>query len=199
MIEESLNWEERYQEGDTGWDRGGPSPALMQWLEDAHLKEGSRVLIPGCGFGHEVLELAKRGHQVTGLDIAPSAITALNKSLSEVGASASSQGVCADLFEYEPAQPFDVIYEQTCLCTMTPMEYGKYEKQLHTWLKDDGVLLLLLMQTGDTGGPPFHCDLKDMRQLFDASRWSWPTKAPLLIQRPKGPRFELGFVLQRKG
>ncbi len=198
MKEESLNWEERYQEGDTGWDRGGPSAALMQWLDAGAISEGSSVLIPGCGYGHEVIELAKRGHKATGLDIAPSAIKALNHSLSETGASASSLGVCADLFEYEPAQPFDVVYEQTCLCTLNAKQSQDYEKSLHRWLKEDAILLLLLMQTGDAGGPPFHCDLKDMRQLFDPSRWSWPTKAPLLIPRPKGPRFELGFILQRK-
>jgi len=197
MKVESLNWEERYQEGDTGWDRGGASPALMQWLDDGHVKEGARVLIPGCGYGHEVIELASRGHAATGLDIAPSAITALNHSLNNMSAS-SSEAVCVDLFDYEPSVNFDAVYEQTCLCTMTPTEYVQYEQKLHGWLKDGGVLLLLLMQTGDPEGPPFHCDLKEMRQLFNPSRWSWPTQSPILIPRPKGPRFELGFVLQRK-
>ena len=197
MKVESLNWEERYQEGDTGWDRAGPSPALMQWLDDGSLKEGACVLIPGCGYGHEVIELAGRGYATTGLDIAPSATTALNQSLSELSDS-NSEAICTDLFDYEPTEPFDVIYEQTCLCTMTPAEYEVYEKKLYGWLNEGGVLLLLVMQTGDAGGPPFHCDLKDMHQLFDISRWRWPTKSPLLIPRPKGPRFELGFVLQRK-
>ncbi|RLL49753.1 methyltransferase domain-containing protein [Mariprofundus sp. EBB-1] len=197
MKVESLNWEERYQAGDIGWDRGGPSPALMQWLDDEAVKEGARVLIPGCGYGHEVIELAGRGHAATGLDIAPSAITALHQSLNDISAS-RSEAVCADLFDYHPSERFDAVYEQTCLCTMTPTEYVQYEKKLYGWLNDGGVLLLLLMQTGDAGGPPYHCDLKEMRQLFDPSRWAWPGKAPMIISRPKGPRFELGFVLQRK-
>jgi len=197
MKVESLNWEERYQEGDTGWDRAGPSPALMQWLKAGYVKEDARVLIPGCGYGHEVIELAGRGHAVTGLDIALSAITALNQSLNNIAAS-SSEAVCTDLFDYEPSESFDVIYEQTCLCTMTPTVYEQYEKKLYGWLNDGGVLLLLLMQTGDPEGPPYHCDLKEMRQLFDSFRWSWPTQSPMLIPRPKGPRFELGFILQRK-
>jgi hypothetical protein len=45
-------WQERYESGRTGWDRGGQSPALVRWLEDGVLT--GRVLVPGCGRGYEV-------------------------------------------------------------------------------------------------------------------------------------------------
>jgi len=196
MNDAPLNWEELYQKADTGWDRGNPSPALKQWLDDGVLAPGSRILIPGCGRGHEVITLAKRGYAVTGLDIAASAIDALQQGLDK--ALTHGHGICADLFDYEPVERFDIIYEQTCLCTLSMQQRIDYEQCLYRWLNADGVLLLLLMQTGDQGGPPFHCDLMDMRQLFDDSRWLWPDHAPLLIPRPKGPRFELGFILRRK-
>jgi len=198
MSEVVIDWETLYQQGDTGWDRGEASPALLQWLNDGILGQGDHVLIPGCGRGHEVLALAGRGYSVTGIDFAPSAITALNQCLNKAGTAVNSQGICVDLFAYEAGAKFDIIYEQTCLCTMTSAEYQAYEKKLYGWLNDGGVLLLLLMQTGEAGGPPFHCDLMEMRQLFDPLRWSWLTAAPLLVPRPKGPRFELGFVLTRK-
>jgi len=40
-------------------------------------------------------------------------------------------------------------------------------QQLHRWLRPDGVLCILLMQTGAEGGPPFHCDLLKIHRLFD--------------------------------
>jgi len=57
------HWEQRYQQGETGWDRGQPSPALHQWLEQGVLKPG-RILIPGCGRGHEALAMAAAGAAV---------------------------------------------------------------------------------------------------------------------------------------
>jgi GNAT superfamily N-acetyltransferase len=40
-------------------------------------------------------------------------------------------------------------------------------QQLHRWLRPDGVLCILFMQTGAEGGPPFHCDLLKIHRLFD--------------------------------
>ena len=56
-------WEERYLSGRTAWDRGGVSPALRHWLASGALRAG-RVLVPGCGRGHEVAALAREGFQV---------------------------------------------------------------------------------------------------------------------------------------
>ena len=61
------NWEERYQQGDTGWDRGSTSLALYTWLDNGALKP-CRILIPGCGRGHEVVALAQLDYDVTRCD-----------------------------------------------------------------------------------------------------------------------------------
>jgi len=95
------HWEQRYQQGETGWDRGQPSPALHQWLEQGVLKPG-RILIPGCGRrGHEAVELARRGFEVTAIDIAPSACAHLERELA--AAQLGGEVICGDLFEYAPA------------------------------------------------------------------------------------------------
>jgi len=188
------DWEKRYQSGDTGWDRGGVSPALQQWLTKGVLKP-CRTLIPGCGRGHEVVQLARRGFSVTAVDIAPSAIRHLEQELANAGLKADV--VCGDLFEFEAASPFDAVYEQTCLCAIEPEQRAAYENKLHAWLKPGGMLLALLMQTGQSGGPPFHCDLLKMRQLFPETRWIWPELEPLFVPRRNG-RFELGYRLIRQ-
>ncbi len=186
-------WEARYRRGETGWDRGAPSPALQAWLGAGELAP-CRVLVPGCGRGHEVVALARLGFEVTAIDIAPSAVHALKRALEDEGLAA--RVILGDLFAFEEAAAFDAVYEQTCLCAIEPARRAAYAQRLHAWLKPEGRLLALFMQTGREGGPPFHCDLLAMRRLFAESHWEWPEATPLFVPQRSG-RFELGYVLRR--
>ena len=187
-------WEERYQSANMPWDRGGTSPALLMWL-DAGALTPCRVLIPGCGRGHEVLELARRGFDVTALDIAPSAVGHLQDELEKAGLEAHV--VEADALTWAPQSRFDAIYEQTCLCALPPDQWNAYAAQLHRWLKPDGKLFALFMQTNATGGPPYHCDISVMRTPFPNDQWKW-SEAPFCeVPHPAG-FFEMAAVLTRK-
>jgi methyl halide transferase len=56
------------------WEKGEPSPGLVDFLTShPDLPRGS-VLVPGCGTGHDARVWAKAGVNVTGVDLAPSAI-----------------------------------------------------------------------------------------------------------------------------
>lgn len=185
-------WESKYQDGTTGWDRGASSPALDHWI--ASLPQG-RILVPGCGHGHEIGVLAHAGHFVTAIDIAPTPVMRLTARLHEQGLHA--QVIQADLLRWEPDQPFDAIYEQTCLCALDPSHWPEYEARLFRWLIPGGRLHALFMQTGRDGGPPFHCALPAMHQLFDPARWQWPDRPDIEVPHPSGLH-ELGFVLIRQ-
>ncbi len=186
------DWESLYQQGETKWDRGAASPALPHLIEQ--LTPGTSVLVPGCGRGHEVVELAARGFAVTALDIAPSAIAHLDSTLQQHQLHAHL--VNDDLFAFTPDQPFDAIYEQTCLCAIDPIQRCDYERRLHRWLKPGGLLFALFMQTNSDDGPPFHCDLPTMRSLFAEKHWQWPPGKAPSIPHSNG-RFELAHTLQR--
>jgi len=189
------NWEAKYQAGTTGWDRGGISPALAAWLDRGELQSG-RVLVPGCGNGHEVVELARAGCQVTAVDIAAPPVARLTDALVEQGQQA--RVVQADLLHWTPAQPFDAIYEQTCLCALDPAQWPAYAGRLAGWLRPGGRLFALFMQTGQEGGPPHHCDLAQMRELFPDDLWQWPQDEPQQVAHPNG-LYELACVLVRRG
>ena len=66
-------WQQRFLSGETPWDRGEASPQLRAWIDAGELSP-CRILVPGCGTGHEVVLLAARGFEVTAIDYAPAAV-----------------------------------------------------------------------------------------------------------------------------
>jgi SAM-dependent methyltransferase len=194
MSERRNAWESRYLAGRTGWDRGGPSPALVHWLSHVHAPSG-RVLVPGCGHGHEVADLVRAGLAVTAVDIAAQPVLRLTGDLIEQGLHA--QVVQADLLHWQPPEPFDAVYEQTSLCAFDPVHWEEYARRLADWTRPGGVMFGLFMQTGRPGGPPYDCPIDVMRNLFDARRWVWLDEPPLVVDHPNGLHEE-GFVLLRR-
>ena len=173
-------WQERFEKQETPWDRGGPNPQLLRWLENGELSP-CRILVPGCGKGWEVLELAQRGFDVVGVDYTQAAVEHTRALLASQGAFA--QVVEADVLSYHPNTKFDAIYEQTCLCAIHPDHWKDYAEQIWHWLVPGGSLWVMFMQSvrpaateeGRIEGPPYHCDINAMRAMFPLSRWQWPT------------------------
>ncbi len=186
-------WQARYDQGKTGWDRGAASPTLLRWLAAGDLQP-CRILVPGCGRGHEVVALAKAGFDVTGVDFAPAAVETVRAHLAGEGLAAVI--VQSDVFAYRPDRPFEAIYEQTCLCALPPERWAEYEQRLATWLIPGGRLFAAFMQTDSTDGPPFACPPNAMRRLFTADRWKWPDR--LESQEHPNGLVELTGVLRRR-
>ena len=170
MNNEENIWESRYQAGTIGWDRGATSTNLNYWLDNDLLKP-CRILVPGCGNGYEVLTLAKLGFDVVAIDIAPTAIENLKAMLDKENLEAEL--VLGDFFTWSPDEKFDAIFEKTSLCALSPERWIEYEEKLHEWLNPQGKLLAAFMQTGQEGGPPYHCELSDMNTLFSQQKWYW--------------------------
>lgn len=159
----NVDWNRRYAEGDTPWEKGAAHPALDALDEVAMLS--GKVLVPGCGTGHDVRALAARGLEAVGIDLAPLAIA---------GASAHFPAgresyVLADLFdlpqEFEGA--FDAVFEHTCFCAIDPARRGDYVAAIHASLKPGAKLLAIFYTDPDHGdGPPFGCSAAELDGLF---------------------------------
>jgi SAM-dependent methyltransferase len=196
-------WQERFESGETPWDRRAPHPQLQQWLAEGLIAPGLSIVVPGCGSGHELLALGRAGIAAIGLDYAPAAVALARQRL---GAFPDLPGTVeqADVLEWQPPAPVDRVYEQTCLCALHPDQWRRYADQLHRWLKPGGRLLALLMQARRDGaaqgfveGPPYHCDVNAMRALFPASLWDWPAPPYPAIEHERGWQ-ELAVVLLRR-
>ena len=70
---QAIDWESRYRDGTTGWERHGLNPVFLAWRESGVLAP-CRVLVPGGGRSPEPVALAQAGFDVTVVDAAPSAV-----------------------------------------------------------------------------------------------------------------------------
>ena len=68
----STNWESLYQAGDMRWEKGAPSPGLVDFLAAHPDLPGATVCVPGGGTGHDAGAWARAGFRVYGYDLAPS-------------------------------------------------------------------------------------------------------------------------------
>jgi SAM-dependent methyltransferase len=161
-----MNWDECYQKDEAFWDKGAPAPALRQYLKRRGLR--GRMLVPGCGRGHEVALAVEHGLDATGLDIAPTAVAearALYPKLAE-------RFVTGDLFDPPEAMrdAFDVVLEHTCMSALPPAIRGDYRRGIDLTLRRGGLLVGVwyinpALDPGEVG-PPFPFSEAALTELF---------------------------------
>ena len=80
-------WDASYTAGAPApWDIGRPQPAFVRLADEGRLT--GRLLDAGCGTGENALLAASRGADVTGIDVAPTAIARARAKASERGLTA---------------------------------------------------------------------------------------------------------------
>ena len=166
-VDNSEFWESRYSNDTTPWDLSGPTPTLVNLVEEGVLAPPARVILLGCGRGHDAVFLADRGFDVTAVDFAPSAAA-------EVRNLAAQEGVPltvleTDFFELPDTcdEAFDYVYEYTSYCAIRPERREEYVDLLYRILKPGGLLVgLFFPADGRSGGPPFAVSIDEIHQRF---------------------------------
>jgi SAM-dependent methyltransferase len=148
-----MDWETRYQTGDMPWEKGEASPGLVDFLSTHPDLERGSVCVPGCGLGHDARVWARGGFDVTGLDLAPSAIRQARELTEAAGLKAHFD--VGDFLRDEPPQIFDWIFEHTLFCAIDPAERDEYTRAIQHWLKPGGDYLAINYLIPDRDGPPF--------------------------------------------
>tara|TARA_B100001027_G_C16134339_1_gene270729 strand:+ start:70 stop:654 length:585 start_codon:yes stop_codon:yes gene_type:complete len=150
---QETDWQERYQIKDTPWDKGKPAPGLVDWLKKQTLDPETRVLVPGCGRGHDASAWATAGFETTGLDLADLALSDARKRYKSVPNLAFLRG---NFLDEKPQEPFGLIFEHTLYCAIDPVRREDYARSLLNWLKPDGYFLAIhfIFPLNDEG-PPF--------------------------------------------
>jgi cyclopropane fatty-acyl-phospholipid synthase-like methyltransferase len=158
-------WEQCYQSGDLRWEKGAPSPGLVDFLA-AHpdLPRGT-VGVPGCGTGHDVRAFAQAGFDAFGFDIAPSAIRLAREKTRAAAVAARFRKV--DFLHGKPAHRFDWLFEHTLFCAIQPAERDDYVRAVLRWLKPGGQYLAVnYLIVEDSEGPPFPVTRDELERRF---------------------------------
>ncbi len=169
MNKSASDWDQHYQDLHTPWDHGTAAPAIAEVIERENFPPATEVLVPGCGYGHDVREFSAAGYRGTGLDLSARAMEiAHERAADDPHPSVFFQG---DLFDPElPKQKrYHVIWEHTCFCALGLEMRENYVKSIYQLLQSDGIFVGLFYT--DTGtppgeGPPFNVDQPEIMRLF---------------------------------
>lgn len=140
------------------WDLGRPTPVLVSLLQELPL---GRVLVPGCGRGHDLLALVSAEREVVGIEAAAKAAQHARQ-LCEF---APRVGIVEEDFFGDAVAalpPFDLIFDYTFFCAIKPSQRAQWGARTARLLAAGGTLLTLVYPNfpgekaddPDAPGPP---------------------------------------------
>ncbi len=124
------------------WDLGEPTPVFNQWINSERNKLS--ICILGAGNGWDALNFAEKGHYVTAVDFADSAIANMSKMAEKLDVKLNL--LHSDIFNIGKLyhDTFDIVLEYTCYCAIDPSRRIDYVNLVDRILKPDGRLVALL-------------------------------------------------------
>ncbi len=165
-----MSWEERYQVGDTPWDKGAAAPPLIDLLQESPAYFGSEtILVPGCGRGHDARAIAKAipTAQTIGLDIS---VTAL-KLARTLDPDSQVEFQQVDFLTEGSFPHVSAIFEHTCFCAIDPSLRPSYAEACARLLPAGAHWIAIIFLTprdidDPTIGPPFQSSVPEITELF---------------------------------
>jgi len=155
------------------WAHRGPDDLLVQWLNregPSLVRPGSRAIVVGCGLGDDVVELDKRGFDVLGFDVSPSAVRWAARRHPRCAA----RYMQADLLDLPTRVQgrFDLVVEVCTLQSMAPELRGLAAKGLSRLAASRGIVLAIACgrrcaeECGSMEGPPWPLSTDELESLM---------------------------------
>jgi thiopurine S-methyltransferase len=192
-LTEAAYWAACYLNGQTGWDIGYPSPALMDFLEQLPDKTIS-MLVPGAGMGWEAAAAFHIGFKkVFYLDFAVSAAGRFQQAHPWFP---EHQVLVQDFFALEGQ--FDLVLEQTFFCSLHPSKRADWVHKCFQLLQPGGIIAgLLFNHEFAHQGPPYGGTESEYRTLLSSGFEVEHMEVTDKSIKPRALR-ELFFVARKK-
>ncbi len=189
-------WKKRYEAKTDEWDKGAPSPGLVDFLRAGNYGTGS-VIVPGCGRGHDARALAKAGFDVLGVDVAEIPVRDAT-ALAEKARLKNIRFEQGSFFDAprKYAGKFDWMFEHTFFCAIDPAWRDRYVVTAAKLLRKGGWLLGVFYNIQPDEGPPFGCTREELFERFSPKFTLWFEKIPPSFPNREGK--ELLMLWQRK-
>jgi SAM-dependent methyltransferase len=153
----NLAYKLAYRIGFTPWERAGEAgqqqlAALLDREEEGRQAPYGKALDLGCGRGLHSLALARRGWDVTGIDVVPQAVEAAQKGAESEDVDVNF--VCADVTAMSPAdvgKDFEFLLDIGCFHGLRDEQRMAMAASVDAVAADEATLLLLAFQPGRRG------------------------------------------------
>lgn len=144
------------------WDLGAPAHALPSLVPKLKLQR-ARILVAGAGTGNDAAWFAEQGHLVTAVDFSEEAILRAKAKYEHLS---NLKFLRADIFAPPPefTAAFDVVFEHTLFCAITPSRRDELIKIWRRVLTDDGHLMGVFFVMDKPIGPPYGGSEWELRQ-----------------------------------
>lgn len=156
-------WETRYRDHVTPWEAGRVPLRLQRFA--CELTPGARILIPGCGSGHEALLLSEAGFDVLAIDFSQAAV---DLARSNVGRFADRVQL-ADFFAFDAGDGFDVMIERAFLCALPRALWPDYATRAAQMVRPGGTITGFWFLGDTLRGPPFGTSESELLALLGGS------------------------------
>jgi methyl halide transferase len=190
------DWERHYNEKDLRWDLDEVAPPFIHLWKEKNFAPCSAI-VPGCGAGHEVLFLAKKGFRVTAVDYTRGATDLIKENLRKK--KLMGEVLQQDFFDFEEKhhKSFDLMLEHAFFCAINPDKRQAYVETAGRLIKPGGLIIALFYETNEAGGPPFNTQEKDIEKYFSEKFFIESlSKTPHSVEKRKGK--EWLAILKRK-
>ena len=177
QIDTSKYWADVYDtDGNPGWNLNQPAEAFKDMIQRIKLPK-SRILVLGCGEGHDAALFAEAGHVVTAVDFSKEGLKRGKE----------KYGHLQNLFFHEmnifhiPQEwnhSFDVVIEHTCFCAIPTEQRNEMVRLWRRMLHEEGQLMAVFFAMEKRAGPPYGATewelrkrLQDHFQFLFWGRW----------------------------
>ena len=145
----------------------GLDPDVARALASRGLGSG-RALDVGTGSGNQALELARRGFDVTGSDLAPSAVREARKRAADAGLTVRFVVDDALATRLEPG--FDLVLDRACFQVLAPDLRARYARTVAELLAPGGLFLLKAFSDAEprSEGGPYRFGALELVRTFGA-------------------------------
>lgn len=175
----SEDWLGRWAQGRTGWHEAAGNEGLRSYWPDT-ANPGS-VLVPLCGKSPDLLWLARRGHDVVGVELSEIAVEGFfndhelaferdpDGPLIRYGATDISLVLfCGDYFEFRSAG-FDALYDRGALVALSGDLRPRYVEHTRQLLRPAATRLIVTLEYDQeiVGGPPYSVTAGELATYWD--------------------------------